>query len=334
MKLLPAISVLLLLAVGTSVLGDHHEAGFVSLFDGQSLQGWDGNPKFWSVRDGAITGQTTTDNPTRGNTFIIWRGGQVDDFELRLKYRIGGGNSGIQYRSQDHGNWVMGGYQGDFEAGDTFSGILYDERGRGILARRGEFTHVVSTPEGKHKVNVIASLGDTDAINAVIKKEDWNDYQIFAHGGHFMHVINGRVTCQVLDDDKANAESSGLLALQLHAGPPMTVQFKDIRIKPLKGIDIRGEWEFEVTTDAGQGSPSFTFRTEGNELKGDYNGLLGDQQISGKVEGNRVSWTVVGAYDGQEIRCVYQGKVTRFNAMSGTVNFNDQFEAKWTAKKK
>src|SRR6516165_7480879 len=101
-----------------SAFADDVEHGFKSLFNGKDLSGWDGNPKFWSVKDGAITGQTTDSNKTDGNTFLIWRDGTVDDFELRLSYKIVGGNSGIQYRSKDKGNWVVGGYQGDFEAGD------------------------------------------------------------------------------------------------------------------------------------------------------------------------------------------------------------------------
>src|SRR5919201_593824 len=116
------------------------EAGFRSLFNGKDLAGWDGNPKFWSVKDGAITGQTTAENPLKENTFLIWRNGTVDDFELRLSYRLVGGNSGVQYRSKDLGNWVVAGYQADMEAGKKFTGILYEERGRGILAERGQKT--------------------------------------------------------------------------------------------------------------------------------------------------------------------------------------------------
>jgi type 1 glutamine amidotransferase len=211
-------------------LADEIEPGFKSLFNGKDLSGWDGNPKFWSVRDGAITGQTTAENPTQGNTFLIWRDGTVDDFELRLSYKIVGGNSGIQYRSKDLGNWVVGGYQGDFEAGETYSGILYEERGRGILAQRGQKTEV--GPDGK--VNVVASLGDTKDIQASIRKEDWNEYVILAQGNQLTHIINGRVTAQVTDNQPEKRAMSGILALQLHAGPPMTVQFRNIRIKRTK----------------------------------------------------------------------------------------------------
>jgi type 1 glutamine amidotransferase len=203
------------------------EPGFKSLFNGKDLSGWDGDPKFWSVRDGAITGQTTEQNKTPGNTFLIWRDGNVDNFELRLSFKIVGGNSGIQYRSKDLGNWVVGGYQGDFEAGETYSGILYEERGRGILAERGEKTVI---NEGGKK-QVVASLGNTKDIQTAIKKEDWNDYVILAEGNQLTHIINGRVTAQVTDNDAKNRAMSGILALQLHAGPAMTVQFKNIRIR-------------------------------------------------------------------------------------------------------
>jgi type 1 glutamine amidotransferase len=209
------------------------EPGFKSLFNGKDLAGWDGNPKFWSVQEGVITGQTTAENPTQGNTFLIWRDGLVDDFELRVSYRIVNGNSGIQYRSKDKGNWVVGGYQADFEAGDTYSGILYEEQGRGILAQRGQKTEIGE--DGK--VNPVASLGDTNDIQTGIKKEDWNDYIILAQGNQLTHIINGRVTAQVTDNQVKNRARSGILALQLHAGPAMTVQFKNVRIKRTRLAD-------------------------------------------------------------------------------------------------
>src|SRR5262245_23914509 len=119
---LPLVVVSLAICTWSAARAD--DAGFKPIFDGKSLEGWDGNPKFWSVVDGTIQGKTTADNPTKGNTFLIWRQGPVDDFELKLSYKIVGGNSGIQYRSKEGDKWVVGGYQGDFEAGDTFSGIL------------------------------------------------------------------------------------------------------------------------------------------------------------------------------------------------------------------
>jgi hypothetical protein len=219
----------------TASTAANDEPGFKSLFDGKSLDGWDGNPDLWSVKDGAIVGQTTKEKPTRGNTFLIWRGGDVSDFELRFSYRIKGGNSGVQYRSKERGKWVVGGYQADFEAGKTYSGILYDEAGvaggRGIMAQRGE--KVVWDASGKK--NVVGSVGKSDEIQAAIKNEDWNDYTVIANGNEIKHIINGRTTVEVTDNTASKALKSGILALQLHAGPPMTVEFKNIRLKPLGG---------------------------------------------------------------------------------------------------
>ncbi|MBM3882004.1 MAG: DUF1080 domain-containing protein [Verrucomicrobia bacterium] len=221
------------LALSAAVVGLQAaaEPDFKPIFNGQDLTGWDGNPKFWSVQDGAITGRTTPDNPTKGNTFIFWRQGLLDDFELRLRFKIVGGNSGIQYRSKDFGDWVAGGYQADFEAGERYSGILYEERmTRGIMAERGQ--KVVWGPDGKKQV--VGTVGDSKAIQAAIKKEDWNDYTIVAQGAHLVHQINGLVAVEVTDNDPKKQIRQGVLALQLHAGPPMTVQFKDIRLKRLK----------------------------------------------------------------------------------------------------
>ncbi|MEC7557936.1 MAG: DUF1080 domain-containing protein, partial [Planctomycetota bacterium] len=149
------------------------EDGFESIFDGKTLKNWDGNPKFWSVKDGAITGQTTKSNPTKGNTFIIWKGGETGDFELKLQYKIVGGNSGIQYRSfklpGKNDGWRIGGYQADFEAGNTYSGIVYGEAFRGILCNRGLKTELIRQG-GKFQVKTIKRLGDSKQIQSKIKK--------------------------------------------------------------------------------------------------------------------------------------------------------------------
>ena len=208
------------------------EAGFRSIFDGKALTGWEGDTSIWSVKDGAITGTTTAENPLKTNTFITWKRGLIDDFELKLQYRIINGNSGIQYRSRrmpEAGQWVVGGYQADFEAGDTYSGILYEERGRGILAQRGQKTVIGAD----HKPIPIGSVGDTAAIQAKIKKEDWNDYHIIARGHHLIHRINGVTTVEVHDEDLEARRRSGILAFQAHVGPPMVVQFRNVRLKRL-----------------------------------------------------------------------------------------------------
>jgi len=215
------------------------EKGFEKIFDGKTLKGWNGDPKFWSVQDGAITGKTTRENPTKGNTFIIWEGGKTGDFDLRLDYKIVGGNSGIQYRSfkaDGPDEWRIGGYQADFEAGDTYSGICYGERFRGILSLRGKKTTLTVGDDGKLKKAVEEFAKDADIAKA-IKKEEWNGYRIVARGFNISHYINGVKTTQLIDRDKKSRRADGLLALQLHAGPPMTVQFRNIRIKNLPKRD-------------------------------------------------------------------------------------------------
>lgn len=205
------------------------EEGFRPIFNGKDLSGWDGDPAIWSVQDGAITAVTSAEKPLKKNTFIIWRQGLVDDFELRLSWRIVNGNSGIQYRSRDHGDWVVGGYQADFEAGERYSGILYEERGRGILALRGKKVRI--TEDGK-KVET-GTVGDPAELQAAIRKEEWNDYTIIARGRQLIHKINGRITIEVTDEQESRRARSGVLAFQAHVGPPMTVQFKNVRLKRL-----------------------------------------------------------------------------------------------------
>jgi len=213
------------------------EQGFVSIFNGKDLTGWEGNHKLWSVKDGAITGQTTAENPAKGNTFLIWTNGTPSDFELRCSFKLtpgdsnGFANSGIQYRSKvfDPANWVVGGYQADMEAGPSYTGILYEERMRGIMALRGE--KVVWDKEDKKQV--VGSVGDAAAIGAAVKKGDWNEYVIIAKGNHLQQFINGKQTIDLTDDCEAKRAMSGVLALQLHAGPPMMAQFRNLRIKKL-----------------------------------------------------------------------------------------------------
>ncbi len=213
------------------------EPGFTSLFNGKDLTGWDGNRELWSAKEGTITGVTKADPKLTHNTFLVYTNSPVDDFELRLSYRIVAGNSGIQYRSkvlrQDKFGPVVGGYQADFEAGKTYSGILYEEQGRGILAQRGQKT-VIKANGDRPKIEVTGSLGKSEDIQAKIKHEDWNEYVVIAKGNHLQHFINGMPTVDVTDEQPAKAATTGVLALQIHVGPPMIVQFKNLRIRSLK----------------------------------------------------------------------------------------------------
>ena len=204
-----------------------HEDGFVPIFDGTSLAGWEGKPEFWRVEEGAIIGQTTPDNPTKGNTFLIWRAGLVDDFELELEYRLTGGNSGIQYRSRDEGAFVVGGYQADFESGTKYSGILYEERGRGILCDRG--ARVAIATDGTKTSG--EPIGESEELQQAIDSEGWNVYRIVARGPTLRHFINGRLMSETVDEEAGKRATQGILALQVHAGPPMKVEFRNIRLK-------------------------------------------------------------------------------------------------------
>jgi hypothetical protein len=217
----------------TSV-GRGDDAGFVPLFDGQSLAGWEGKPEFWRVEDGAIVGETTAEQTTTGNTFLIWRAGLVDDFELELDYRISAkGNSGIQYRSKDLGDFVVGGYQGDFEGGPKYSGIMYEEKGRGILCLRGE--RVAIAADGTKTPG--EPIGETGKLQEVIKPGDWNAYRIVARGPKLQHFINGQLMSETIDEQEGKRAVQGVLALQVHAGPPMKVEFKDIRLRRTRLTD-------------------------------------------------------------------------------------------------
>ncbi|MEY4034547.1 MAG: hypothetical protein RL492_1741 [Verrucomicrobiota bacterium] len=223
-------SLLALLALASTAFAEDK-----NLFNGKDLTGWKGLD-FWSVEDGCITGRTTKEKPTKGNTFLVWQGGEVGDFEFTFKYKIVGGNSGVQYRSKvvDEKGFVVAGYQADFEAGKTYSGILYEEKGRGILAQRGQKTVIKEGADPKKpKVEVAGEVGKSADIQAKIKSEDWNEYRIVAQGGHLQHFINGVQTVDVTDETAVGAKK-GILALQLHAGPAMVVQFKDLVLKETK----------------------------------------------------------------------------------------------------
>ena len=254
----------------TTLLDDRKgEKGFKSIFNGKDLSGWDGDPRLWSVKEGAITGETTAENPAKGNTFLIWTG-TVSDFELRCSFKLvpgdakGFANSGIQYRSKilDPANWVVGGYQADMEAGKTYTGILYEERmTRGIMAARGE--KVVWNKDCKKEV--VGSLGASEELQNTIKQGDWNDYVVIAKGNHLQHFINGKQMVNVVDDCAEKRAMSGVLALQLHAGSPMKVQFKNLRIAMLPAAEggasadeikkLQGQWQIAAMEREGSEIP-------------------------------------------------------------------------------
>ncbi len=216
-------------------------AGMTCIFNGQDLTGWDGDPRLWSVKDGVIHGETTAENPASGNTFLIWTGGVLKDFELRLAFRCSAANnSGIQYRSKHitdgkvRNKWVVRGYQHEIRNEvklPSVSGFIYDEGGkRGRVCLVGE--KATWGEDGKKQVT--GTLIDADEFQKLFKLDDWNEVVILAKGNHIQHYLNGRLILDFTDNDPQLALREGVLALQLHAGKPFWTEFKDIRVKQIE----------------------------------------------------------------------------------------------------
>ncbi len=205
------------------------DATFHPIFNGRDLTGWDGHPGFWSVEKGVLTGQTS--GLTVWNSFLIWRGGTLRDFDLKLRFRLLNGNSGVQYRSREIGRWTVAGYQAEIANEPAKAGFLYEERGRKFLALVGQS---ISVAPGGH-INLVRSLGErADYLRwPYYRATEWNNYEIIGLGHYTAHYLNGFPTMELVDDENERAARSGCLALQLHAGLPMTVEFRDILLKNL-----------------------------------------------------------------------------------------------------
>lgn len=217
--------------------------GFVPIFDGKSLEGWDGDPSFWRVENGEIIGESTLDNRVKMNTFLIWRGGIVKDFELKIDFKINGTNSGIQFRSKEMpeiGKWVLRGYQADFEFTNAFSGNIHDERsvrewGGGtalVLSKRGDVTRVVDGEE-KTLFKTVAKVGDQTLLKGAFNVGGWNTFHIIARGQTIIQIVNGQLMSIAFDESKKNFVPEGLIGLQMHVGQPFKVEYKNILYKEL-----------------------------------------------------------------------------------------------------
>ena len=219
---------------GPTAIPYDDRTGFVQIFDGTSLKNWDGDPTFWRVEGGTIVGESTEANPVKQNTFLIYRGGEPADFELKAEFRINASNSGIQYRSvqvptdEKTGKWVLKGYQADIDFANGYTGMLYEERARGIVALRGQVGLLAEPQRG-----VIGSTGTADELKQIIKVNDWNQFHVIARGSTLIHVLNGRVTAVLVDDEAKNRTMNGLLGFQIHVGPPMKVEFRNVYLKTL-----------------------------------------------------------------------------------------------------
>ena len=250
--------------------------GFDKIFDGTTLTNWDGDPTFWRAEGGTIVGESTAEKPVTENTFLIYRGSEPDNFELKLEFRMNSTNSGVQYRSRQLtgavGKWVMCGYQADIDFANAYTGMLYEERGRpGFLAPRGTVQYagpndvkqgqcssgLPVAPRGQGAARAggapptapttppapapppplrgqIGQLGDAEVLRGIIKVNDWNQLHIIARGNTLMHLLNGLVTAIFVDDDQANRSMKGLLGVQIHTGPPMKIEFRNLYLKNIR----------------------------------------------------------------------------------------------------
>lgn len=197
-----------------------------ALFDGATLANWDGDPRFWRVENGCIVGESTTANPCNATTYLLWRGTPLEDFELALDFRLTGGNSGVQFRSEDRGGWQVAGFQADLEDGPSWTGCLYEQDGAGVVATRGE--EVLLDGNGARKER----FGDGAKLLELVKPREWNRYRIVARGERVELSINGTLFTSVVDL-RPERRLAGLVALQLHQGPPMKTEFRNFELKRL-----------------------------------------------------------------------------------------------------
>jgi hypothetical protein len=214
-----------------NVLSDAERiAGFKLIFDGKTLDGWVGHPKLWSVRDDAIVGETTKESPSFGNAYLVWKGGIVSDFELRFQFRLSGDNQGgVQYRGQDLGNGAVGGYQYVIRTGPESMGSLCDEKGsRKTLVLGGE------TLTWKDRKSLEGPAVAKDVLAAAEKPGEWNEGAVIGKGNQILHQINGVTVANLTDENEAGRRMRGVVALMVRSGPPVKVEFKNIRLKELQ----------------------------------------------------------------------------------------------------
>ena len=201
----------------------------VSMFNGKDLTGWTGAPGWWKVEDGALTSESTPEKPCKACNYLTWQGGQPADFELTCDFKLSAAaNSGVQLRSETRPDWDTYGYQADMTGDGSLVGYVYHHK-RGLIAERGE--KVTIAADGKKEVQKVS---DPAELLTKYKKEQWNQYRMVCKGPEITLYINGTLMCQITDHDASTGGKGGIIALQMHPGPPMKVQFKNLYLKELK----------------------------------------------------------------------------------------------------
>lgn len=206
--------------------------GFTQIFDGKTLAGWDGDAAFWRVENGSIVGESTADRRVARNTFLIWRGERLRDFELKIDFRLHGTNSGIQVRSTEHpdiGRWVLRGYQADLDHANGFTGNIHEEDGRHLIVPRGQIVRALSGPVFKS----LGRIADSTDLRGVVNVGNWNRYHIIARGPMLLQLVNGQLMAVLIDEDASRRASDGVLGLQMHVGDPFKVEYRNVWYKRL-----------------------------------------------------------------------------------------------------
>ncbi len=231
-KLISRFAIALCMVSSVFCLQAQNKAGFVQIFDGKSMKGWDADTTFWKVKDHSFVGEVTPSTPIKTNTFLIWRGGLPANFEFKASYRISPeGNSGVNYRSEELPDikYALKGYQADIDGGNVYTGQNYEERGRGFLAKRGEIA-LLKTDKSP---TITGSIGNSDSLKSKIKVGDWNEVHIIVNNNHMQHYINGILMSDVTDEDLVKRKMKGLLGLQVHVMPFMKVEYRNLYLKQL-----------------------------------------------------------------------------------------------------
>jgi len=241
---------IIILSIGCKVSNSSQEKDFVNIFDGRTLNGWEGDSKYWRVENGNLVGEITPQTLLKTNSFIVWKEEEPANFELKGEFNITEkGNSGINYRSEKLSDvpHALKGYQADIDGANRYTGQNYEERGRTTLAYRGQITTINPqsgnlTPEeirAKVKNNawldlkVTGSLGNSDSLKTKIKTQDWNSFHLIVRGNRLQHYINDILMSDVTDNDLMNGKSNGIIGVQVHVGPPMKVQYRKLRLKKI-----------------------------------------------------------------------------------------------------
>lgn len=239
------LGVFVAIGCGNQADGQQDSLGLVDIFNGVDLSGWRGDPELWRVENGVIVGEITAQTEMPHNSFLIWGGGRPANFEFVAAYRMSAtGNSGVNYRSEEVADlaFALRGYQADIDAANTYTGQNYEERGRTILAFPGQqmrLPPVEGNIQDYAQGNVwtageeTGTLGEREALKSNINQNDWNEIRIVAEGKRLAHYINGVLMSEIIDDDTKHRKMEGLIGLQLHTGPPMKIEFKNVRLQVL-----------------------------------------------------------------------------------------------------